>query len=115
METYTLDAKDKPLGRLATEIALLLRGKNKPDFMPNKDSGNVVVVRNIKDIKFTGNKLLTKTYFKHTGYIGSEKFIPMKKIYEKDQGKELLRRAVLGMLPKNKLRDKQIKRLKFEN
>lgn len=115
METYTLDAKDKPLGRLATEIALLLRGKNKPDFMPNKDSGNVVIVKNIKDIKFTGNKLLTKTYFKHTGYIGSEKFIPMKKIYEKDQGKELLRRAVLGMLPKNKLRDKQIKRLKFEN
>ncbi len=114
METYTLDAKDKALGRLATEIVSLLRGKNKPDYMPNKDSGNVVIIKNISEIKLTGNKLLTTTYFKHTGYIGSEEFIPMKRIFEKDGGKELLRLAVYRMLPKNKMRDQQIKRLKFE-
>jgi large subunit ribosomal protein L13 len=114
METYTLDAKDKALGRLATEIVSILRGKNKPDFMPNKDSGNVVVVKNISEVKLTGNKLLNTTYFKHTGYLGSEKFIPMKTIFEKDGGKELLRLAVYRMLPKNKMRDQQIKRLKFE-
>ena len=114
METYTLDAKDKALGRLATEIVSLLRGKNKPDYMPNKDSGNVVVIKNISEVKLTGNKLLTTTYFKHTGYIGSEEFIPMKRIFEKDGGKELLRLAVYRMLPKNKMRDQQIKRLKFE-
>lgn len=110
METYNIDAKDKVLGRLATEIVLLLRGKNKPDFMPNKDSGNIVIVKNIKDIKITGDKLEKKTYFKHTGYIGSEKFIPMKEFSKE----ELLRKAVLGMLPKNKLRKQQINRLKFE-
>jgi len=114
METYTLDAKDKALGRLATEVVSLLRGKNKPDFMPNKDSGNVVVIKNIKDVKLTGNKLLTKTYFKHTGYIGSEKLIPMKRVFDKDGGQELLRLAVYRMLPKNRMRDEQIKRLKFE-
>ncbi|HOI60161.1 MAG TPA: 50S ribosomal protein L13 [Candidatus Pacearchaeota archaeon] len=114
METYTLDAKDKALGRLATEIVSLLRGKNKPDFMPNKDSGNVVIIKNISEVKLTGNKLLTTTYFKHTGYIGSEEFIPMKRVFEKDGGKELLRLAVYRMLPKNKMRDQQIKRLKFE-
>lgn len=112
-ETYTIDAKDKVLGRLATEIVLLLRGKNKPDFMPNKDSENVVVIKNIKDIKITGNKLENKTYFTHSGYLGGDKHTPMKKIFDKDPG-ELLRKAVYGMLPKNKLRDRQINRLKFE-
>jgi len=112
-ETYTIDAKDKVLGRLATEIVLLLRGKNKPDFMPNKDSENVVVIKNIKDIKITGNKLENKTYFTHSGYLGGDKYTPMKKIFDKDPG-ELLKKAVYGMLPKNKLRDRQINRLKFE-
>ncbi|MDD4333919.1 MAG: 50S ribosomal protein L13 [Candidatus Pacebacteria bacterium] len=114
METYTLDAKDKVLGRLATEIVSLLRGKNNPDFMPNKDSGNVVIVKNMKEIKLTGNKLFTTKYFKHTGYIGSETFTPMKEIFDKDGGEELLRKAVYRMLPKNKMRDQQIIRLKFE-
>ncbi len=114
METYTLDAKDKALGRLATEIVSLLRGKNSPDFMPNKDSGNIIIVKNVSEAKFSGNKLANTTYFKHTGYLGSETFTPMQVIFDKDGGKELLRLAVYRMLPKNRMRDQQIKRLTFE-
>lgn len=112
-ETYTIDAEDKVLGRLATEIAVILRGKNKPDFMPNKDSGNVVIIKNVDKIKITGNKLEKETYFSHSEYLGSDKNIPMKKVFKKNPG-EVLKRAVYGMLPKNKLRAQQIKRLRFE-
>lgn len=112
-EIYTIDAKDKVLGRLATEIVAILRGKNKPDYMPNKDSNNYVVIKNIEKIVVTGNKMENKTYFHHTGYLGGEKNIPMKVIFEKNPG-EILIKAVSGMLPKNRLRDKQLKRIKFE-
>lgn len=112
-ETHTIDAADRVLGRLATEIATFLRGKHKPDFVPYKDIGDFVVVKNADKIKFTGKKIEQKKYYHHTGYIGHLKEIPLKKIFEKNPG-ETIKRAVYGMLPKNKLRKEQIKRLKFE-
>lgn len=112
-EIYTIDAEGKVLGRLATQIVGILRGKNKPDFMPNKDSNNYVVVKNADKIKVTGRKMDQKTYFHHTGYLGRDQHILMRTIFEKKPS-DLLRKAVSGMLPKNRLRDKQLKRLKFE-
>lgn len=111
-QTHTIDATGKILGRLATQIAVLLRGKNKPDFVPNQDIGDFVVVKNIDKIKFTGKKFDKKFFYRHTGYLGGLKKIPLKKLFEKDPVK-ILKRAVFGMLPKNKLRVKQIKRLKI--
>lgn len=111
-KTYTIDATNKVLGRLATEIAVLLRGKNKTDFMPNKDMGDFVVIRNIKKIRVTGKKFEKKIYYHHSGYLGGLKETPFKKLFERDPGK-VLKIAVFGMLPKNKLRAKQIKRLKI--
>ena len=110
--TYTIDATDKPLGRLATEIAILLRGKHKPDFMPSKDMGDFVVVKNIDKIKVTGKKLKQKIYYRHSGFPGGMKEIPMETLFKRSP-KGVLQRAVWGMLPKNKLRPKQIKRLKI--
>ena len=112
-ETHTIDASDKILGRLATEIAVLLRGKHKPDFMPHKEMGDIVIVKNASKIKVTGKKMDQKTYFRHSGYLGSGKEIPLKVLLKKDPG-NVLKIAVYGMLPKNKLRPIQIKRLKFE-
>ena len=113
-ETQIIDVKGKVLGRIATEIAVLLRGKDKPDFAPNKDIGDIIIIKNIKDIKVTGKKYDKKIYYHHSGYLGGLKEEPYKKIFEKNPG-EVLRKAVYGMLPKNKLRDKQIKRLKFDD
>lgn len=112
-QTHTIDAKGKILGRLAVEVSLLLRGKQKPEFVPNQDRGDFVIVKNAGQIKFSGRKLEDKTYFSHSRYLGSSKHTPMKKVFEKDPG-EVLKRAVYGMLPANKLRAEQIKRLKFE-
>lgn len=112
-ETHTIDAEGKILGRLATEIAVLLRGKQKPEFVPNQDMGDFVIVKNADKIKVTGEKMNQKKYYHHTGYIGSLKAVPMKKLFEKDPG-ELLRKTVFGMLPTNKLRAEQIKRLKCQ-
>lgn len=112
-EIFRIDAEGKVLGRLATQIVGILRGKNKPDFMPNKDSNNYVIITNADKIKVTGNKMDQKLYFHHTGYLGNDKHILMKTIFEKKPS-DLLRKAVSGMLPKNRLRDRQLKRLKFE-
>lgn len=112
-EIIKIDATDKVLGRLASQIVLILRGKNKADFAPNKEPNNIVMVSNASKIKVTGKKMENEGYFKHTGYLGNDKIIPMKKIFEKDPA-ELIRRAVSGMLPKNKLRDRHMKRLRFE-
>ena len=111
-ETHTIDAASKVLGRLATEIAVLLRGKHKPDFQPNQDKGDFVKVKNIDKIRLTGKKMEKKKYYHHSGYIGGLKETPLKKVFAKSPA-EVLRRAVWGMLPKNKLRAEQIKRLKF--
>lgn len=112
-QTHTIDVKNKVLGRVATEIASLLRGKGKPEFAPNKDVGDFVAVKNIEKIKVTGKKYTDKKYYRHSGYLGSLKESSYKKIFEKNS-REVLKKAVYGMLPKNKLRNKQIKRLKFD-
>lgn len=112
-ETHTIDASNKILGRLAVEIAILLRGKSKPDFAPNKDIGDFVIIKNADKITVTGKKFDNKIYYHHSGYLGGLKEIPFKKIFKDNPG-EVIKRAIWGMLPKNKLRAKQIKRLKFE-
>lgn len=112
-ETYNIDAANKSLGRLSSEIVILLRGKNKPDFAPHKDEGSVIMVKNVGKIKITGRKIEQKKYFHHTGYLGGLKETPLKKIFPENP-KEVLKKAVMGMLPKNRLRRRMIKRLKFE-
>ena len=109
----TVDAENKSLGRLAVEVAVLLRGKNKPDYVPYKDVGDTVEVKNIDKMKFTGNKLENKKYFHYTGYLGNLKTKTLKEFLIKRGPKEVLRNAVMGMLQKNKLRARQIKRLRF--
>lgn len=110
----TVDADNKSFGRLAAEVAVLLRGKNKATYVPHIDGGDTVVVKNIDKMKFTGNKLEGKKYHHYTGYIGNLKTATLKEFMGKRGPKEVLRKAVMGMLQKNKLRAKQIKRLRFE-
>jgi len=110
----TVDAEDKSLGRLAAEVAVLLRGKSKPSFVPYKDVGDTVIVKNIDKMKFTGNKVEDKEYFHYTGYLGNLKKATLKEFLIKRGPREVLRTAIMGMLTKNKLRAKQIKRLRFE-
>ena len=112
-DTHTIDATGKVLGRLATEIATLLRGKHKPNFLPYKDMGDFVIVRNIEKLKITGRKMEQKKYFTHSEYLGGWKEIPLKILFKKDPVK-VFKKAVFGMLPKNRLRAKTIKRLKVE-
>lgn len=113
-KVISVDAENKPLGRLAVEVAVLLRGKNKATYVPYKDVGDTVLVKNIDKVKFTGNKLENKNYFHYTGYLGNLKQKTLKEFLIKSGPKEVLRKAVMGMLQKNKLRSKQIKRLKFD-
>ena len=108
---HLVDADGKILGRLATEIALLLRGKGKVDFASHIDGGDFVVAINIDKIKISGNKEEKKIYYRHTGYPGGIKEISYGKLFEKNPS-AVLRKAVWGMLPKNKLRPHMIKRLK---
>ena len=112
-KTHTIDLKDRILGRVAVDIALLLRGKQKPEFVPYKDVGDFVVVKNIKKVRLSGRKETSKKYWRHSGYIGGLKEVPFSKAFEKDP-EGVLRRVVLGMMPKNKLSKQQIKRLKIE-
>ena len=112
-KTHTIDVKGKVLGRVAVEIAALLRGKHKPDFVPYKDIGDFVVIKNITKLKFTGKKMEQKKYFRHSGYLGGLKETSLDILFQK-KPEQVLRRAVLGMLPKNRLSSKQIKRLKVE-
>ena len=113
-ENHIIDATDRVLGRLATEIAVLLRGKNKPGFAPYKDIGDFVTIKNIDKLKFTGKKFDNKIYYHHSLYLGGLKRTTMKELKAKKGTSEILRKAVMGMLTKNKLRAKQIKRLKFD-
>jgi len=112
-ETYIIDATDKVLGRLATRVAILLQGKNKPDFESYKDTGEFVMIKNVDKVKITGNQIKQKKYYHHSGFPGGLKEVSLKKVFETNPDK-VFKRAVLGMLPKNKLRAKRIKRLKFE-
>ncbi len=109
---YIVDASDKIVGRLATKIATILRGKHKPSFTPHVDTGDFVIVVNAEKVKFTGNKLDQKKYYKHTGYMGGIKETTAKDMLQK-KPEEIIRHAVKGMLPKNRLGRKLLKKLKI--
>ena len=111
-KTHQLDATGQAPGRLATQIVILLRGKNKPTFEPHIDAGDFVEIINASKLKFTGKKLQNKEYIWHTNHPGGLKRKVMGEVFAKNPG-EIIRRAVMGMLPKNKLRDQMIKRLKI--
>ena len=99
---YIINAEKAILGRLSSTIASILRGKNSPLFTPHMNMNHKVVVINAQKVYLTGNKREKKVYFKHTGYIGSERFISFQEIFQKDPTK-IIYNAVKGMLPKNKL------------
>lgn len=108
---FLADASDKVLGRLASRIAVVLRGKHKRLFTPSLDCGDFVVVTNAAKIRLTGNKLNQKTYFRHSGYAGGAKIIPLKRQMERNPSK-VVELAVKRMLGKNRLRTHQLRRLK---
>jgi len=107
---HKLDATDQAVGRLASQIAMILRGKNKPEFAPHIDGGDIVEVNNADKMSFSGKKLLQKKYFSFSGYLSGLKTKRMSEVFSNDPG-EVLRRAVKQMLPPTKLRDAQMKRL----
>ncbi len=108
---WLVDAADQTVGRLATEIANVIRGKNKPTFTPHVDTGDFVVVINTDKIKFSGDKWLTQVYYRHSRYFGSLKQLNAEQLHQKDATK-IMTEAVRGMLPKNKLSRQIIKKLK---
>jgi large subunit ribosomal protein L13 len=108
---YLIDAADLVLGRLATQIATILRGKNKPYFTPHLDTGDYVVVINAEKVRLTGNKELQKTYQRYSGYPGGRKEIPFKRMLQ-EKPEEVITHAVKGMLPKNSLGRQIITKLK---
>jgi large subunit ribosomal protein L13 len=109
---FLVDAEDKNLGRLCTEIAKILRGKNKPTFTPHLDCGDFVVVINADKVKVTGNKLTAKNYYRHSGYIGNLKVTSLEEMMKKAP-ENVIRNAVGGMLPHNILGRKLLKKLKI--
>ena len=108
---HLVDAEDKVLGRLAVKIANILSGKNKAQYSPNADLGDFVVVVNAEKVKVTGNKYTQKNYYHHTGYPGGLKTKSFEKMQE-DSPEKIIEKAVKGMLPKNKLANQIIKKLK---
>ena len=108
---YIIDAANKPLGRVATEAAKLLRGKHKPTFTPNIDTGDHVIILNVQDVILTGNKLNQKIYRHHSGYIGGMKEVVAKTMLEKKPEKAMTL-AIKGMLPHNSLGRAQLKKLR---
>ena len=108
---YLVDAQNKTLGRLSTEIASRLRGKHKPIYTPHVDTGDYIVVVNASKIRVTGKKMIDKVYYKHTGYIGNLKSENLETMLEKYPEKVLMK-SVRGMLPKNKLGRAMIKKLR---
>lgn len=108
---YVIDAQGKVLGRMATEIAKVLRGKHKPTFTPNQDIGDFIIVVNARGVKLTGTKLGQKVYFRHTEYPGGIREKTAAQMLEK-KPEDLIRLAVKGMLPKNRLSRKLVTKLK---
>jgi large subunit ribosomal protein L13 len=108
---YLIDASGKTLGRLASRVASVLRGKHKPTFTPNVDTGDHIVIINADKIHLTGDKLKTKLYIHHTGYPGGLKTATARELHAK-RPTELLSRAVKGMLPKNPLGKQMARKLK---
>lgn len=111
-EVIKLDAQGQPVGRLAAQVASYLQGKHRPDYAPYLEGVTVVEVEHADQVKLTGHKWSDKIYYHHTGYLGNLKAISAEDLHKK-KPHELLRLAVLGMLPKNRLRSRRIKRLKF--
>ncbi len=108
---YLIDAEGAILGRLATQIAMILRGKNKPQYTPHVDTGDFVIVINADKVQLTGNKANTKTYYHHTGYNGGLKAETFRQAMEKHP-ERVIERAVRGMLPKTTLGRQQLRKLK---
>ena len=108
---YLIDASGKTLGRLSTEIAKILRGKNKPIFTPHVDCGDFVIVINAEKIEVTGKKLDQKMYYRHSGYVGNLKVTNLGKLI-KNSPDFIIRKAVKGMLPHNTLGKKMLRKLK---
>lgn len=109
---YVIDASEAPLGRMSTKIATLLTGKGKPMFTSHIDCGDYVVVINADNLVVTGEKATDKMYYRHSGYVGNLKEATLTEKQAKKSG-EVIRLAVKGMLPKNKLMDERLKRLKI--
>ncbi len=108
---YVADARDYTLGRLASRVATVLRGKHKPIYSPHLDHGDHVVVINAAEVQLTGKKLLNKTYFRYTGHMGGGRLTPLSEMMA-ETPEEVIRRAVRGMLPKTRLGRQMIKKLK---
>jgi large subunit ribosomal protein L13 len=109
---YVVDAEAKTLGRLATQIADVLRGKGKPAYTPHVDTGDFVIVVNAEKVHVTGQKLDQKIYYRHSGYPGGLRERTLREQLER-RPEEVLRKAVKGMLPKNKLASAQLRKLKI--
>lgn len=109
---YVVDAADQVLGRLSARVASILRGKHRPDFTPHLDSGDSVIVINAEKVKLTGRKREQKTYLRHTGYAGHVKSVTAEELLNSARADRVVRRAVRGMLPKNNLGRKLLKKLK---
>lgn len=109
---YLVDATDKTLGRLSSEIASRLRGKHKPQYTPHVDTGDYIVVVNADKIRVTGNKLKDKIYYRYTGYIGNLKSVPLEKMLS-EAPEKALQHAVKGMLPRNSLGRKMLSKLRI--
>jgi large subunit ribosomal protein L13 len=108
---YLVDASDRTLGRLASAIAVRLRGKHKPEFTPHVDTGDYIIVVNAEKVRATGNKLKDKVYHRHTGYIGNLKSVTLEKLLE-THPERALTIAVKGMLPKNRLGAAMLRKLR---
>ena len=107
---YVVDAADKTLGRLAAEVAKVLRGKNKPTFTPHMDTGDHVIIINAAQVKLTGKKLVQKIYFRHSGYLGGDKYTKAGDMLKNDPVR-MVELAVRGMVPHNRLGTQIIKKL----
>jgi large subunit ribosomal protein L13 len=105
---HLVDAADVPLGRLASAVAQLIRGKHKPTFTPHMDGGDFVIVVNASRVRLTGRKLDQKRYFRHTGYMGHERFTPARDLLAKHP-ERVIEKAVFGMLPKNSLAKQKLR------
>lgn len=108
---YVVDATDKILGRLSSEIARRLRGKHKPEYTPHIDTGDYIIVINAEKIRTTGHKMSDKVYYRHTGYVGNMKSITLEKLLQKAP-QRVIEQAVKGMLPKNPLGRAMFRKLK---
>ncbi len=109
---YVVDAEDLVLGRLATRIATVLRGKHKPSFTPHSDTGDHVIVVNAEKVVLTGRKREQKTYYRHTGYVGGIKFVTADQLLASAHSDRVVRSAVRGMLPRNSLGRQMLSKLR---